>query len=201
MNALRGIHARLGTVGMVMVGAVALALIYATVTHVRIPGIKPFRHFSWHEFDTGATEADIASGAEVWYSDLHENYRIKGSGRANMQRAFVRALDRVQGDVDFDMDILSGFRSFRWNAHVGGVSNSTHMDGWAADIRVRNDAERWAIARAAVRHGITRIGWGSGFIHLDMHPDRPQRTTWGYPGAPSAPTYATILSSANSNMA
>lgn len=35
--------------------------------------------------------------------------------------------------------ITSGFRSTRLNKHVGGVSNSLHTRGFAADIRIKSE--------------------------------------------------------------
>ena len=59
------------------------------------------------------------------------------------------------------------------------------------DIRALTDGQKRAIARAAIAQGITRIGWGRTFIHLDVDGTKPQRVAWGYPGSP-APAYTSL---------
>ena len=46
----------------------------------------------------------------------------------------VEVLERIRNHVGRPVTIMSGYRPSDYNREVGGVSNSTHMDGLAADI-------------------------------------------------------------------
>lgn len=59
----------------------------------------------------------------------------------NLMRLAV-GMERVRAMVGAPILVLSGFRSPALNAAVGGVKNSAHMDGMAADIRVQGMAPR-----------------------------------------------------------
>lgn len=95
---------------------------------------------------------------------------------------FVAKLDSIRDDVGFPLVINSGVRTTNHNHRVGGKVNSAHTSPCfcAADIRVRNMAERDALIRSARKHGINRIGIGRTFVHLDISKDLPQNVTWYY---------------------
>lgn len=123
---------------------------------------SPFRYFTWSEFDSPDAP---------------------GSGERFMNPDFIRRLDRIRAAVGFPLLITSGYRTAAHNARVGGRANSAHLRGHAADIRALTDGQKRAIAQAAIAEGITRIGWGRTFIHLDVDPTLPQRVVWGYDGS------------------
>ena len=58
--------------------------------------------------------------------------------------------------------------------------DSAHTRGLAADIRCNAGATRMKIVRAALALGITRIGIGSSFVHVDIDRSLPQDTIWHY---------------------
>lgn len=124
---------------------------------------SPFKYFNWSEFDSPDKP---------------------GSGKEQMNEAFIHKLDAIREEAGFPFIITSGYRTPAHNAKVGGVPNSSHVKGLAVDIAAVNipgvtDA-RERIAKAAIRNGITRIGWGNTFIHLDIDPDKTQNIVWGY---------------------
>src|SRR5215470_6689592 len=49
-------------------------------------------------------------------------------------RVLARGLDQVRTLLGYPLDISSGYRSPVLNAAVGGVRDSQHMDGLAADF-------------------------------------------------------------------
>ena len=157
-------------VGALVLVALVLYLLWRIGTYTRERMASPFRYFTWSEFDS----ADAP-----------------GSGEQHMDAAFVRKLDAIREGVGFPLIITSGYRTAEHNAKVGGVADSAHTKGLAADIRALTDAQKRAIARAAIAQGITRIGWGRTFIHLDVDGTKPQRVAWGYPGSP-APAYTSL---------
>lgn len=122
---------------------------------------SPFQFFTYSEFDSPDAP---------------------GSGEKHMDRQFIRILDEIRHEVGFPMIINSGYRTAAHNAKVEGKPNSAHLRGHAADIRALTDGQKRAIAKAAIKYGITRIGWARTYIHLDNDQSLPQRVTWGYNG-------------------
>ena len=120
---------------------------------------SPFKYFTWSEFDQP---------------------NLSGSGAKYMSADFIHKLDAIRKDVGFPLIITSGYRSPEYNAKVGGVANSSHIKGLAADISAITNDMRFEIAKSAIRNGITRIGWGNTFIHLDVDKDKSQEVVWGY---------------------
>lgn len=105
---------------------------------------------------------------------------MPGSGLEHMQLEFVQVLDAIRYDCAFPFRITSGWRSVEHNARTQGVKNSPHLRGWAADISAQTSRHRFAIVNAAIEHGISRIGVGSSFVHLDNDPAKVNRLLWLY---------------------
>ena len=120
---------------------------------------SPFKYFTWAEFDSKDAP---------------------GSGKAHMNEAFIRKLDETRACAGIPFVITSGYRTEAHNAKVGGVPGSSHTKGLAVDIAALTDSQKQTIARCAIRNGITRIGWGRNFIHLDVDTAKPQNVVWGY---------------------
>ena len=57
----------------------------------------------------------------------------------NLQKLCVLVLQPLRDAIGRPVYINSGYRSKRLNARVGGVPNSYHLRGLAADIHVDND--------------------------------------------------------------
>ena len=102
-----------------------------------------------------------------------------GSG-INMNMELVRRLDALRERVNIPLIVNSGYRSPAKNTAVGGVDESAHTRGLAADIRCQNSATRskilteWILARPSV----LRIGIYPTFIHLDVDPTLPSPVIW-----------------------
>ena len=101
-------------------------------------------------------------------------------GANMMQQEFMDRLDKAREIAGIPFRITSGYRCPRHNAKVGGVPNSAHTKGLAADIQVLESNERWKILRALLALGFCRIGIGENFIHVDMDKSKPQRVIWTY---------------------
>lgn len=107
-----------------------------------------------------------------------ESPDIEGSGY-NMQAGFMEMLQHARKIANIPFVITSGYRSEAHNKAVGGVANSSHLKGLAADIRVRNGIERLTILSALLQAGFRRIGIGESFIHVDLDSDKPA-SVWTY---------------------
>jgi len=107
-----------------------------------------------------------------------------GSG-AKMSPAFVQKLDAIRKEVGSPLTITSGYRTPAYNSTLkNSVPNSAHTKGLAADIAAPTTTLKVKIAKAAIKQGINRIGWGNSYIHLDIDRSKPQNAAWGYNGNP-----------------
>ncbi len=109
-----------------------------------------------------------------------------GSGK-KMDSDFLNMLWKVQQATQLPLKINSGFRTGRHNRKVGGVANSAHTKGMAADIAVTDDTMRRRVVQEAKKAGFKRIGLGRTFVHLDSDPDKRQYVAWGYPSGTKPP--------------
>jgi len=104
---------------------------------------------------------------------------LVGSGEA-MDMEFLSRLDQARSLCDIPFKITSGYRSEAHNRKVGGVSNSSHLKGLAADIACTNSAARHIIVSALLKVGLNRIGIADTFIHVDRDSSKPANVIWTY---------------------
>ena len=72
--------------------------------------------------------------------------------------------------------INSGFRSEVVNRKVGGVSNSQHLIGQAADIHPKDPSKFWALVEFLKKCDLTdQLLTGNGWLHLSWSPFAPPR--------------------------
>jgi hypothetical protein len=76
--------------------------------------------------------------------------------------------------------IESGYRCPKHNKEVGGVPDSAHLTGEAADIRCFFAADRFILTKIFLSLGITRIGMAKNFTHIDISKTLPQEVIWLY---------------------
>jgi len=101
-----------------------------------------------------------------------------GSGE-EMKMPFLRKLDAARSMAGTPFKITSGYRTQKHNDKVGGVVNSAHLRGWAADIAC-NTSNRYAILHALLDAGFNRIGIANTFIHVDCDPTKNPCKIWTY---------------------
>lgn len=104
---------------------------------------------------------------------------LPNSGFANMDREFLEMLDNARQDSGISYQITSGFRTEEHNEKVGGVKDSSHRKGKAADISVQNSRERWIITTSLIKAGFKRLGIAKTFIHVDNDHEKPD-AIWTY---------------------
>ena len=104
---------------------------------------------------------------------------VVGSGEV-MDMEFLSRLDQARSLCDIPFRITSGYRSEAHNRKVGGVSNSSHLKGLAADIACTNSAARHIIVSALLKVGLNRIGIANTFIHVDRDSSKPANVIWTY---------------------
>lgn len=98
----------------------------------------------------------------------------------NMDRDFLAKLDIAREYAGITFKITSGYRSKEHNAKVGGVSDSAHTKGHAADIACNSGKERCVIIKALLDAGFNRIGVAKSFIHVDNDHSKASDVIWTY---------------------
>jgi len=90
-----------------------------------------------------------------------------------MDKELLEKLDSARDIAGIPFVINSGFRCEKHNKAVGGVVNSQHKEGKAADIRCKDSALRFIILNVLIQAGFKRIGIGKTFIHVDVKESTP----------------------------
>tara|TARA_R110000772_G_scaffold54130_1_gene123496 strand:+ start:4682 stop:5041 length:360 start_codon:yes stop_codon:yes gene_type:complete len=104
---------------------------------------------------------------------------LPGSGE-NMDQDFLEMLDEARDIANVSFVINSGYRTPNHNKTVGGVSDSSHLKGFAADIKCTDSIKRFIIVNALMLAGFTRIGIAGSFIHVDNDPNKTPDVIWTY---------------------
>lgn len=115
---------------------------------------------------------------ESWEFDSPDE---KGSGN-KMQHDFMIGLDAARSFSNISYNINSGYRTESHNKKVGGVANSSHKKGLAADISYSNGHELMLILKGLFFAGFRRIGISRSFVHVDEDHDKSD-LVWLYPVA------------------
>ena len=94
---------------------------------------------------------------------------------ANMTYGCLMLLEPARLEVG-PIIINSGFRNSRVNALVGGVRNSQHLLGQAADIRPKDPSQFQHLVDFLRHHALTdQLLTGSGWLHISWAPFTPPR--------------------------
>jgi len=97
-----------------------------------------------------------------------------------MNPALLEVLDQIREAVGFPLMITSSYRTLKYNTKIGGSENSAHLRGNAVDISAVNSQARFQILQAALKLGITRLGIGKTFIHIDIDKELSNNIIWLY---------------------
>lgn len=95
-----------------------------------------------------------------------------------LDEGLMKMLDAARYNANIPFVITSGLRTPAENAACGGVNDSSHLTGLAADILCENDTDRYLIVNGAVQAGFKRIGLGNQHVHLDIDTSKPQNILW-----------------------
>jgi peptidoglycan L-alanyl-D-glutamate endopeptidase CwlK len=112
----------------------------------------------------------------------------KGSAIETNILRLARELDEVREAWGSPIGVTSWYRPAAVNAAVGGVSNSQHLHGLAADIYTMDAVDQWHPRNRefeawldtsvwADRHLGRGVAANRGFTHVDL---RPGRVRWNY---------------------
>lgn len=113
---------------------------------------------------------------------LSANFRVKefacadGSDPIFISPDLVSVLQKIRAHFGKPVTITSAYRTPAHNAKIGGVANSQHLFGAAADIKVKN-VSPLRVAQYAEQILINKGGIGvyETFVHIDV---RPTKSRW-----------------------
>lgn len=113
------------------------------------------------------------------YFSLNE-FKCPCCGQVIIKRELLNLLDEARDIAGIPFKINSGYRCEKHNKEVGGKPNSSHLQGYAADIAAETSRQRFLIVGALLQAGAVRLGVGKNFIHVDTDPTKPKRVIWLY---------------------
>jgi hypothetical protein len=90
-----------------------------------------------------------------------------GLNLVDRNQDFLQALNTARELFGKPMDATSMTRCAKHNRAIGGVPNSAHCDGRAADIACNDPGERIWMVKAFIAAGFDRIEVSPVHIHVD----------------------------------
>ncbi len=118
-------------------------------------------------------------------TNLSANFKVRefichGCGAEGIKDDLVFHLQKAHDLLPDNsvMIITSGYRCEEHNKEVGGIEDSAHLKGLAADIKVDSSNYRFLLMCALIDAGFKRIGWYDNFIHCDLDTDKPLNVMW-----------------------
>jgi uncharacterized protein YcbK (DUF882 family) len=98
-----------------------------------------------------------------------------------VDKYLIEMLDVARGIADMPFVITSGYRCTKYNEKVGGVEDSSHLTGKAADISTISSHMKYEILRSLLDVGFRRVGIYANHIHCDIDESKPQDVLWRKP--------------------
>ena len=95
---------------------------------------------------------------------------------ANLTYGCLMLLEPAREAIGCPIIVTSGFRNPRVNPLVGGVRNSQHLIGQAADIRPQDPARFQRLVAFLKAQALTdQLLTGNGWLHISWSPFTPPR--------------------------
>ena len=123
-------------------------------------------HFTLEEFINAGKYPDRSTSGRSAYAENKPTMQHV----ANMTYGCLMLLEPARQVVG-PILINSGFRNPRVNALVGGVRNSQHLLGQAADIRPKDPQQFQRLVAFLQAHDLTdQLLTGNGWLHISWNP-------------------------------
>lgn len=107
-----------------------------------------------------------------------------GCGTNKVKQDLIDTLNVIRADLGVPITVTSGTRCAKRNAAVGGVTNSNHMSGDAADIQAKGISAEKVWQRIKALHMAGRLPKMAGlgryktFNHIDISPKQGILREW-----------------------
>lgn len=114
------------------------------------------------------------------YFDLKVMECRCGCGYVKIKGGTLEKVEQARRDFGKPFHISSWCRCEKHNKKCGGSVTSSHLEGYAIDIKFTIVQEMFTALFYLITAGFTRIGIGGNFIHVDDDPGKPQNVIWFY---------------------
>lgn len=101
-----------------------------------------------------------------------------GCGHNNISHKLIQRLDHARAVAGVPFRINSAVRCEKHNRDIHGSPTSSHLKGYAVDIHIDNDSDRFKIFTALTSVSFCRLGVYKTFIHCDNDSDKSQNVIW-----------------------
>ena len=115
-----------------------------------------------------------------YFSEAEFRKCVPACSLQDMDQGFMQTLDALRSLAGIPLVLNCAYRSKAYDLKKGRSGNSAHTRGKAVDIRCNTNSNRSKIVTAALALGITRIGIGRNFVHVDTDRSLPQNVIWHY---------------------
>ena len=105
-----------------------------------------------------------------------------GSDEVLIDSDLIAALEVLRKVVQRPVRISSGYRSPEHNKKIGGVPDSQHTKGRAADVQVQGFAPAQIAKIVEDISLISAIGIYNTFVHIDTRPRKPDGSRYRWNG-------------------
>jgi len=103
-----------------------------------------------------------------------------GCGLNNVAPELIEKLDTARSLADIPFIINSGCRCTKHNADIGGSESSSHLGGFAVDLKCKQSVSRFLMIQNLIKAGFNRIGLSKDFIHVDIDSTKTPHVFWVY---------------------
>lgn len=125
---------------------------------------------TWDMFDLWGLHK--ASGEQLSSHFKDTEFMCKdGSWLVRVHPGLLKKLELLRSYLNAPIVVNSGYRTVEYNKKVGGETNSYHLRGMAADVRISGYTPK-QVADAARKLGFGGIGIYPTFTHVDVGPVR-----------------------------
>ena len=125
--------------------------------------------------NTFSTDLDLS---ESWKWFKRDEFACACCNQNRISGDLVDRLDYARGKAGMPFQISSGYRCINRNRKVKGKPRSSHLDGYASDIKCRSVSKKDTIVASLFSAGIKRVGIYKTFVHADISPDLPTPMLW-----------------------
>jgi len=104
--------------------------------------------------------------------------KIKDPLIIGLSDKLLTMLDNARTVAEVPFVITSGLRTVEHNKEVGGLPDSSHLEGLAVDIQCKDSFNRFNIIYGLFVAGFRRIGISKDHIHADIDDTKTQRVVF-----------------------
>ena len=104
---------------------------------------------------------------------------LPGTG-CEMKPSTLKLVQCARDIAGIPFIVNSGYRTEYQNKKVGGKTDSSHLRGYAVDLKCSDSRTRKIMVDSLLKAGFNRIGIGNTFIHADNDSDKYVNMIWLY---------------------